>query len=214
MIGSRKSSNKPKYHTNTTQILKFKMQKIHLALAVTNLSESITDYTERLESEPCLVIQNQYALWRTELLNLSITQTHHEKAGFRHLGWEDDQAKGFTSSEDTNGITWEHFDFSSQIKAIEQKWPDEIDQARIDKLTETNTKANTSLETQLTQLASLVEKIQTQLPIDQALATYEEGTRLAIACEQSLATSEQKVRILTSQQGATEAFDLEDKSDT
>ena len=199
------------------------MQKIHLALAVTNLNESITDYTERLESEPCLVIQNQYALWRTGLLNLSITQVHNpgEKAGFRHLGWEDEQAKGFTSSEDTNGITWEHFDFPSQIEAIQQKWPDaEVDATSLNKaartLAETDTKANASLETKLTQLANLVEKIQTQLPIDQALATYEEGTRLAIACEQSLAVSEQKVRILTSQQtnqqGTTEAFDLEDKS--
>lgn len=100
------------------------MKKLHLAIATHNLVASVRDYTARLGCEPCVVVENQYALWRTETVNMSVRLDVLCKPGeLRHLGWEDAQAVEFTSTEDVNNIVWEHFSAPQQAQEIEQEWP-------------------------------------------------------------------------------------------
>ena len=100
------------------------MKKLHLAIATNDIAASVQDYTARLGCKPCVVIENQYALWRTETLNMSVRQDSSCKPGdLRHLGWEDAKAVEFTSSKDVNSIVWEHFSAEQQAEEIEMAWP-------------------------------------------------------------------------------------------
>jgi len=100
------------------------MKKIHIALSTNQIEETIEDYTKRLACEPCLVIPDEYALWRTETINLSVRKDNSCKSGeLRHLGWEDPEAKEFTSENDVNGILWERFNAKVQADEIEEAWP-------------------------------------------------------------------------------------------
>jgi hypothetical protein len=100
------------------------MKILHLALATNNLVTSIADYSKRLGAKPCVIIANEYALWRTPQVNLSIRQDNNVKQGeLRHLGFEDSKAKAFTSAQDTNGIVWESFAAPHQADEINRIWP-------------------------------------------------------------------------------------------
>lgn len=100
------------------------MKKIHIAIATDNIGETVKDYNARLGFEPCLVIPNEYALWRSESLNFSIRQEPGCTPGaLRHLGWEDPEANDFTASKDANGILWEIFSALQQADEIEETWP-------------------------------------------------------------------------------------------
>ena len=100
------------------------MKKIHLAIAARDIKASITDYTKRLGCEPCLVVADHYALWRTEFINMSVRKDLASKPGeIRHLGWEDSEAKEFTTEKDVNGITWEYFSAEQQAEEIKEIWP-------------------------------------------------------------------------------------------
>ena len=100
------------------------MKKLHLAIATNDIAVSVQDYTLRLGSQPCVAVDNQYALWRTETINMSVRQDSSCKPGeLRHLGWEDPEALQFTSSTDVNDILWEHFSAAQQAEEIEQTWP-------------------------------------------------------------------------------------------
>jgi catechol 2,3-dioxygenase-like lactoylglutathione lyase family enzyme len=96
------------------------MKRFHIALAVRDLDESITDYSDRLEQAPSVVVTGQYAMWRTELLNFSINQQPQCAGQLRHVGFEDDGAQGFTSTTDVNGIAWESFSAKEQDARIVQ----------------------------------------------------------------------------------------------
>ena len=101
------------------------MKKLHLALSTDNISETVVDYTNRLGAEPCLVIPGEYALWRTEHVNLSIRQDPTRSPGaLRHLGWEDPTATEFTVDTDVNGVMWERFHAGHQADEINELWPD------------------------------------------------------------------------------------------
>lgn len=100
-------------------------RKFHLAFAVTDISASIQDYSERLGVEPVVIVKNEYALWRTDQLNFSIrTVAEGQSIGFRHMGWEDDSAKGMSESVDSNGLLWEAFTAEVQLEEILELWPD------------------------------------------------------------------------------------------
>jgi catechol 2,3-dioxygenase-like lactoylglutathione lyase family enzyme len=100
------------------------MSKIfHLALSVSDLEASVKDYSRRLGAQPTLVIPNQYALWRTNSINLSIRVTKETPQTLRHLGWEDSEATEFSMDTDVNGILWERFSSIHQDEEIEQIWP-------------------------------------------------------------------------------------------
>lgn len=99
------------------------MKKFHLAIGVTDIARSVEDYSHRLGCRPALVIPNEYALWRTASLNLSIRHVDQNPGMLRHLGWEDVSASSFTQDTDTNGIVWEHFSAEQQAKELSDTWP-------------------------------------------------------------------------------------------
>ena len=100
------------------------MKKLHIALGVSDIEQSVLEYSTRLNQEPDLVISGEYALWRTNTLNMSIRRVPDEKSGqLRHLGWENPEATAFTAAEDSNGILWEEFTAQQQASEIERAWP-------------------------------------------------------------------------------------------
>ncbi len=100
------------------------MKKLHISISTSNLEESIKDYSVRLGEPPCSYIENEYALWRTETLNISIRRDEKCAPGMlRHLGWEDSSAIDFTSETDVNGIVWENFTAKQQADEINELWP-------------------------------------------------------------------------------------------
>ncbi|MDX5445699.1 MAG: hypothetical protein LPJ87_06565 [Zoogloeaceae bacterium] len=101
------------------------MKNLHIAISTDKIAETVADYSQRLNAEPCLVIPGEYALWRTESLNLSIRQDAAAAPGsLRHLGWEDPEAPGFTQDTDVNGLVWERFNAQHQAEEINQLWPE------------------------------------------------------------------------------------------
>lgn len=101
------------------------MKRLHIAISTTDISATINDYSQRLDCLPSVVIANEYALWRTESLNLSIRQDPSGKSGqLRHLGFEDPTAGSFTKTTDVNGIVWENFNAQQQADEINAIWPD------------------------------------------------------------------------------------------
>ncbi|SHN91929.1 hypothetical protein BHECKSOX_2428 [Bathymodiolus heckerae thiotrophic gill symbiont] len=101
------------------------MKKLHIAISTNIIEETIKDYSVRLGMEPCLYVKNEYALWRTDSLNVSIRQDQSCTPGeLRHLGWEDDEASNFSEEKDVNGITWEKFSAQQQADEINELWPE------------------------------------------------------------------------------------------
>ena len=100
------------------------MRRFHIAFAVADIAGSVKDYTTRLGYDPVLVVEGEYALWRTPTLNLSIRKTSQGIGTIRHLGWEDDQAPTFVTDIDSNGIFWEYFTAKHQAQEIREVWPD------------------------------------------------------------------------------------------
>ena len=98
-------------------------KRFHIAIAVTDIAESIEDYSKRLGSRPQIVIDNEYALWKTETLNFSISKTSEPIGVVRHIGWEDNEASSFTIELDCNGLKWERFNEQSQLDEIRGIWP-------------------------------------------------------------------------------------------
>jgi len=99
------------------------MKRFHIAVAVADIARSIEDYTKRLGAPPTVIVPGEYALWRTDGLNLSIRRTDDAPGTLRHLGWEDPDAESFTLDEDPNGITWERFASDAQDREILERWP-------------------------------------------------------------------------------------------
>lgn len=100
------------------------MKKIHIAISTNKIEETIKDYSARLEAKPCSVVTGEYALWRTETLNLSIRQDPKCTSGeLRHLGWEDSTTTEFSQDTDVNGIVWEKFTAQQQADEINELWP-------------------------------------------------------------------------------------------
>lgn len=101
------------------------MKKLHLAISTHKIDASVEDYTQRLGQPPCVHISGEYALWRTDTLNLSIRQDASRPPGeLRHLGWEDSSATAFNQDVDVNGIVWERFSAEHQMEEIKAIWPD------------------------------------------------------------------------------------------
>ena len=100
------------------------MKKLHLAISTNNIEAIMNDYRKRFGCEPCVVVPEQYALWRTKTLNISVRQDPSRVSGeLRHMGWEDPTAVEFLEEIDANGVTWETFTAEQQAKEIEEAWP-------------------------------------------------------------------------------------------
>lgn len=101
------------------------MKKLHVAIGTADIDASVVDYSKRLGQAPEVVVPGNYALWRTEALNLSVRVTGPDEAGkLRHLGFETADAANFTAEVDCNGITWEEFSADQQQQEILEAWPD------------------------------------------------------------------------------------------
>jgi len=50
------------------------VRRFHIALAVSDLTASMRDYSARLGVEPTAVVAGKYAMWWTPQLNFSINQ--------------------------------------------------------------------------------------------------------------------------------------------
>ena len=82
------------------------MKKLHIAISTSRIEDTIADYSARLGAGPCSFVAGEYALWRTESLNLSIRHDASCPAGtLRHLAWEDPAATTSSEDVDVNGIT-------------------------------------------------------------------------------------------------------------
>jgi hypothetical protein len=99
------------------------LKKIHIAIGVKDIAQSVEDYSKRLNAKPTVVIPNEYALWRTETLNFSIRLDPKNAGQLRHLGWEDESASSFTKETDVNGIVWERFNQKLQEEEINDLRP-------------------------------------------------------------------------------------------
>ena len=100
------------------------MRKFHVAISTDDLTGTVDDYTKRLACNPSVIVPGEYALWRTETVNLSVRLDSEAPAGaLRHLGWEDPGAEAFSVETDVNGIAWERFSAEQQADEIEQIWP-------------------------------------------------------------------------------------------
>lgn len=101
------------------------MKKFHLAICTHDLTASVEDYSQRLGQPPQLVVEDEYALWRTDSLNVSLRYDQSCSHGeVRHLGWEDETATEFSSDTDSHGILWERFSFAQQSEEIKALWPE------------------------------------------------------------------------------------------
>lgn len=94
------------------------MERFHIGLAVEDLGTSIDDYSKRLGQDPNTVVPGKYAVWRTSLLNFSINEMPERTGELRHIGFENDDAEGFSNSVDVNGIEWELFSEKDQDEQI------------------------------------------------------------------------------------------------
>ena len=100
------------------------MQKLHIALAVRNLETAFAEYNQRSNCPPVAIASNRYALWRTDILNLSITQNSKKAGTLRHLGYEDSEVVEMFSEYDEDGIEWEYFTAQQQRQEILKYYPD------------------------------------------------------------------------------------------
>ncbi len=105
--------------------MRMKLNKIHIAISTDKIAQTVEDYSKRLGVEPCSYIPNEYALWRTETVNMSVRQDASCKVGeLRHLGWEDDTVTEFSQDKDVNGVVWERFNSQLQADEINDIWPE------------------------------------------------------------------------------------------
>jgi catechol 2,3-dioxygenase-like lactoylglutathione lyase family enzyme len=99
------------------------MKRFHISIAVDDYDASVADYTKRLGCAPDKQIKGRYARWRTELLNFTISCKLDQAGGvIRHIGFEDDDAPGFSEHTDANRITWEYFSKEAQDEEIETRF--------------------------------------------------------------------------------------------
>ena len=94
------------------------MRRIHIALAVASIADSVEDYSNRFGARPTVVVTGKYAMWRTDQMNFSINEIPARAGRLRHMGFEDDAADGFGSDTDVNGIMWELFSPQAQDDKI------------------------------------------------------------------------------------------------
>jgi exodeoxyribonuclease VII small subunit len=70
--------------------------------------------------------------------------------------------------------------------------------------------ATPNFEQTLAELEALVARLESgELPLDQALAIFEQGVKLTRACQAALQAAQQKVQILTQQGGEPRLEDFE-----
>lgn len=102
------------------------VKRVHIAIGTSDVEATIQDYTRRVGAAPCVVVPGEYAMWRTDILNLAIRKVTGAAGTVRHIGFEEDGVEGFVETKDVNGITWECFSPQEQDRMILDLWPDAI----------------------------------------------------------------------------------------
>jgi len=59
------------------------MKRFHAALGISDVGSPADDYSQRLGCRSNLLIHGKYALWRKDVVNLSIRKVSHEEGGAR-----------------------------------------------------------------------------------------------------------------------------------
>ncbi|AUD78106.1 exodeoxyribonuclease VII small subunit [Kangiella profundi] len=78
-----------------------------------------------------------------------------------------------------------------------------------EKKASTKKAANVNFESQLQELETIVEQLESgELPLDEALKVFEKGVKLSRQCQQLLADAEQKVTVLMDNQ--EQAFEVDE----
>lgn len=99
------------------------MKRFHISIAVSDFAASVADYSKRLGCAPSVSVDGRYALWRTELLNFTISCKEGQASGVvRHIGFEDAYEKTFREEQDVNGIAWEYFSSENQMQEVKGKF--------------------------------------------------------------------------------------------
>lgn len=95
------------------------MNRFHIAIATDDIDTTIEDYSARFGARPCSFVAGEYALWRTDTLNVSVRRDPSSSPGsLGHLGREDATAPEFTQDVDANGIARERFSAGQQADEI------------------------------------------------------------------------------------------------
>jgi catechol 2,3-dioxygenase-like lactoylglutathione lyase family enzyme len=102
------------------------MKRVHIAIGIANIDESIDHYSKKILSKPNVIVPGEYAMWRTNILNLSIRKVSEAPGMVRHLGFEEDGIEEFVEEKDINGIVWESFSPEQQHEEILKFWPNAI----------------------------------------------------------------------------------------
>jgi catechol 2,3-dioxygenase-like lactoylglutathione lyase family enzyme len=103
------------------------LKRLHISISTHDYAASVADYSRRLGINPCVEKEGRYALWRSDILNFSISCKEGQPAGMvRHIGFEDDAEQSFREELDLNGITWEYFSKEAQEEEIKDKFPGAI----------------------------------------------------------------------------------------
>lgn len=99
------------------------MKRFHISIAVSDFAASVADYSNRLGCKPCMVVEGRYAMWKTDILNFTISCKEGQATGqVRHIGFEDDSVVGFHEKIDSNGIVWEYFSADTQMEEVKEKF--------------------------------------------------------------------------------------------
>ena len=99
------------------------MKRFHISIAVADFAASLADYSRRLGCKPAVLVQGRYALWKTDLLNFTISCKAGQPASvIRHIGFEDDTEPSFREEKDVNSITWEYFSAENQMQEVKEKF--------------------------------------------------------------------------------------------
>lgn len=100
-------------------------RRFHLSIAVVDYEAAVADYSQRLGCPPCAEQPGRYALWRTELLNFTISCQPGNVAGVvRHVGFEDSAENDAREERDHAGLVWEYFTAEAQEKQVRERFPE------------------------------------------------------------------------------------------
>ncbi|MFO0388692.1 MAG: hypothetical protein ACK502_03100 [Alphaproteobacteria bacterium] len=99
------------------------MKRFHISIAVSDFATSVADYSNRLGCKPVVLVEGRYALWKTDLLNFTISCKEGQQAGVvRHIGFEDAAERALREEKDVNGIVWEYFSSEAQMQEAREKF--------------------------------------------------------------------------------------------
>ena len=98
------------------------MKRFHISISVSDYDAAVADYSRRLGCAPEMEKPGRYALWRTALLNFTISCKEGQTGGVvRHIGFEDSAEGGVREERDAAGIVWEYFNADAQAQEVQQR---------------------------------------------------------------------------------------------